>query len=251
MILGNANWYSQGSMGLPKTDAALLLRGTLDGKFEAIQCKKSNINHCQKAFTELQNKGIRSVPYVLFLGQRRSRISYTSSESFKWNGIYDKHTQVMDLIGQFIMSERSAFKTEGASLDLKKAGLNVKEMLSKTYEFWVVGITQDFYVQYTYRRSNCLNDMIKYWNSYNKRYGSRPWVAGGLFIGEYQAGKLTTESRGTREFRMIKEIKAKSYRHKAIIYGWMTRTWNGYMPACLYESSKVKSSKARRWAVSF
>jgi hypothetical protein len=27
--------------------------------------------------------------------------------------------------------------------------------------------------------------MINYWNRYNKRYGSSPWVAGGLFIGEY------------------------------------------------------------------
>jgi hypothetical protein len=142
----------------------------------------------------------------------------------------------MDLIGQYIISERSAFKTEGASLDVKKAGLKLKEVLSRSYKFFIVGITQDYILQEKNMDSNSLNDMIKYWNSYNKRYGSKPWVAGGLFISEYQAGKPTNLNRNTREFRMIKEIKAKSYRHKAIVYGFMTRVWNAYMVPCLYEN---------------
>jgi hypothetical protein len=80
--------------------------------------------------------------------------------------------------------------------------------------------------------------MINYWNRYNKRYGSSPWVAGGLFIGEYfSSGRM--DYKWTRDFRMIKQIKARSYRHKAMIYAWMTRTWNGWMPACLENSSPV------------
>jgi hypothetical protein len=52
-LLGNANWYSKYALNLPKTDAAVLIKGTMEGKFEAIQCKRSNIQNCNKAYNEL------------------------------------------------------------------------------------------------------------------------------------------------------------------------------------------------------
>lgn len=90
LMLGITKYESK-EFRLPKTDAALFITGTMDGEIHSEKCSGKNVNECFKRFDEQKSKGIDNVPYILYRQHQRVKISYTTSQAFKWNGIYDKH----------------------------------------------------------------------------------------------------------------------------------------------------------------
>jgi len=66
----------------------------------------------------------------------------------------------MSLIGQYIVSERGEFKSEGMNLDLEKAGITILKLMHRPEYFMCVGITKEFKITYALKYTNNVDDAI-------------------------------------------------------------------------------------------